>query len=466
MTPSIRRRLLFVLVPAVVVVWLFSAVFSYFDARNEVHTLLDNQLEHSGQVLLTVSQHELLEQRLLGGNSGSVEVVPHKLLSGGLEGGHKLTFQVWINRDVLAMRSENAPLSPISKQVNGFSEVALGADAWRAYSAQSEDGLIRVHVADRMDARRSFTSSIVWRTMIPLVICLPLLAITVWFGVGVGTAPLQRMAAEIAEWKPNKIQPVDETNIPIEALPLTRAVNTIFGQLKAAFDTERRFTSDAAHELRTPLAALKTHAEVALSAQNDEERQLALRQVARGVNRATHMIEQLLTLARLDPDTGLTNTRRVDLFIIAENIISDEAPLALDKNIEISLNGTRGKFIDANGDAIGVLIRNLVDNAIRYTPENGEVEVKISQVDNQILLSVADSGPGIPADERELVFKRFYRRLGTKAPGSGLGLSIVRRIASLHGLELVLLESRLGGLQIDVHFLAAENIDPLVARVH
>lgn len=464
MAPSIRRRLLLTLIPTVVGVWLFSAIFSYFDARNEVHALLDNQLEHSGQVLLTVSQHELLEQRILGSDAGSVEIIPQKLLSNGLEQGHKLTFQVWINKDVLAMRSENAPISPITKQTSGFSEVTLGADAWRAYSAQTDDGLIRVHVADRMDARRVFTSSIVWRTMLPMLISLPLLAITVWFGVGIGTAPLQRVAAEIAQWKPHKIQPIDETHIPSEALPLTRAVNTIFGQLKSAFDTERRFTSDAAHELRTPLAALKTHAEVALSAQNEDERQLALRQVARGVNRATHMIEQLLTLARLDPDSGLTNTRRVDLFIIAESIISDEAPLALDKNIEISLNGTRGKFIDANGDAIGVLVRNLVDNAIRYTPENGEVEVKISQTDNQILLSVADSGPGIPQDERELVFKRFYRRLGTKAPGSGLGLSIVRRIASLHGLEIALLESRLGGLQVDVHFLAAENNDTPAGR--
>jgi len=463
MAPSIRRRLLFVLLPAVVGVWLFSAIFSFFDARSEVQTLLDNQLEHSGQVLLIVSQHELLEQRLLGASAERVEAIPQKLLTAGLEGGHNLTFQVWVNRDLLAIKSENAPISPISKQSSGFSEATLEGETWRTYSAQSDDGLIRVHVADRTDARGIYTSKIVWRTMIPMFIGLPLLAITVWFGVGIGTTPLQRIAAEISQWKPNRIKPIDETHIPVEALPLTRAVNSIFGQLKAAFDTERRFTSDAAHELRTPLAALKTHAEVALSAQTNEERDLALRQVARGVNRATHMIEQLLTLARLDPDSGLTNSRRVDLFIIAESVISDEAPLALDKNIEISLNGTRGKFIDANGDAIGVLIRNLVDNAIRYTPENGEVDVSITQTEDDIILTVADSGPGIPPDERELVFKRFYRRLGNKAPGSGLGLSIVRRIASLHELDITLTESRLGGLQIDVRFSAADSAEPLIA---
>jgi len=286
----------------------------------------------------------------------------------GLEGGHNLTFQVWINRDVLAIKSENAPVSPISKQSSGFSEANMGSETWRTYSAQSDDGLIRVHVAGRADARGTYTSKIVWRTMIPMFIGLPLLTTTVWFGVGIGTTPLQRIAGEIAQWTPNRIKPIDVTHIPVEALPLTRAANNIFGQLKAAFDTERRFTSDAAHELRTPLAELKTHAEVALSAQTNEERDLALRQVARGVNRATHMIEQLLTLARLDPDSGLTNSRRVDLFIIAESVISDEAPLALDKNIEISLSGTRGKFIDANGDAIGVLIRNLVDNAHLHAP--------------------------------------------------------------------------------------------------
>lgn len=142
----------------------------------------------------------------------------------GLEGGHNLTFQVWINRDVLAIKSENAPISPISKQSSGFSEANMGGETWRTYSAQSGDGLIRVHVADRADARGTYTSKIVWRTMIPMFIGLPLLETTVWFGVGIGTTPLQRIAGEIAQWKPNRIKPIDETHIPVEALPLTRAV--------------------------------------------------------------------------------------------------------------------------------------------------------------------------------------------------------------------------------------------------
>ncbi|MCF6298828.1 MAG: ATP-binding protein [Thiomicrorhabdus sp.] len=284
-----------------------------------------------------------------------------------------------------------------------------------------------------------------------------MLGIFIWFGIGQSLQPFKKISQQLSQRKTIDLSSIDENNIPNEVRPLTSSVNQLFAQMKTAFDTERRFTSDAAHELRTPLAALKTHAEVALKADNYEEQRKALSQVVQGVNRATRLVEQLLTLARLDPDTGFSNIRRFDLFIVAEDVLSTQAILAIGKNIEISLAGTRGKFVAGNSEAIGVLMRNLIDNAIRYTPRDGEVEVSIARKKNTIIWTVADSGPGIPVEERGKIFNRFYRSLGTKESGSGLGLSIVTRIADLHYLTIQLNTSKMGGLQIDILFSAKDH---------
>jgi len=458
MTHSIRRKLLTTLLSASTGLWLLAAILSYLDTRIEVEKLFDAQLAQSGRVLLAMSLHELVEQRLMGSTEKTVtESVNKDFWELGHNYEKKLAFQVWLNEDILALRSENAHNIPLTTAKNGFSEKLFDGKMWRFFSIQSSDSRITVHIGEQNDIRHSLANAVVLRTLLPMLIVLPLLGMILWYGVGQGMAPLRRLANEMLDRKPNDLKQLDLDNIPSEAHSLATSLNTVFEQLQTAFDTERRFTSDAAHELRTPLAALKTHAEVALQATTDDAKQQALRQVVRGVNRATRLVEQLLTLARLDPDSGSTNVKRFDLFIVAEQVISDEAPIALEKDIEISLNGTRGKFVRCNGDAVAVLMRNLIDNAIRYTPENGTVEVSIIRFDDDITFRVADSGPGIPEEERALIFKRFYRRLGTKSPGSGLGLSIVTRIVDLYRLRIELAESSLGGLQIDVTFVAVDD---------
>lgn len=456
---SIRSRLLLTLMPAAIGIWLLSAVTSYFDTRNQVENLLDSQLETSGKILLGLSLHELKEDRLFNAQrTQSLEdTITQDLWEHDQENQKKIAFQVWINRTKLALRSNNAPTEVMTRNHEGFSNVIFDNKAWRVYSAHAGEGEIRVHIGEELSIRENITQTIVIKTLGPLFLSLPILALVLWFGISYGMTPLSKIAREIISRRPSELSPLTDDIVPKEAKPLTDAINHLFARLKAAFDSERRFTADAAHELRTPMAALKTHAELALQARDDEHRQHALRQIVRGVNRATHLVEQLLTLARLDPDTGLAKARRFDLFIVAENVISDEAPIAIEREIEISLTGTRGKFIFGNYDAIAVLTRNLVDNAIRYTPEGGEVEVNIGREENKIILSVADSGPGIPEEERDRVFQRFYRQLGTKSPGSGLGLSIVSRIADLHQLKVVLLTSKLGGLQVDVYFDACDD---------
>ncbi|MDH3327053.1 MAG: ATP-binding protein [Gammaproteobacteria bacterium] len=457
MTSSIRRRALFIILPLVTGIWLLSAYISYYNTKQTVSSFLDTQLAQNGQALLAMSMHELVEQLLLSETKNPIaETVETSLWQDGYPQENQIAFQVWLHNKTLTLRSKNAPETQMSSIKKGFDTVSIFGNPWRVYTVSTTDKIINIQVAMQISAHNSIAKSITERVITPLVFLLPILAFFIWYGVNLTLLPIKQISIDLNQRKTSDLSPIDELRAPKEARPLTAAVNRLFSQLKTAFDTEKRFTSDAAHELRTPLAALKTHAEIALQAKDTAEQQKALRHVVQGVNRATRLVEQLLTLARLDPDTGFTNIRRVDLFIAAESVLSNEAHLAIDKNIEIGLGGTRGKFVAANYDAICVLMRNLVDNAIRYTPRDGEVEVNIDRRDNIIILSIADSGPGIPEEERSKIFNRFYRSLGTKESGSGLGLSIVTRIADLHHLNISLGTSRLGGLQIDIEFTAKD----------
>lgn len=457
MTKSIRQRALLTILPLVAGVWIIAAYISFYDTREEVSTFLDTQLAQSGQVLLSMSMHELVEQRLLSETNNPIaETADASLWQNSSQYYTQLAFQVWLHNKTLTLRSDNAPETHFSIVKKGFDTVTLFGNQWRVYATSTDDDIINVQVAMQITVQDKIGKNIIERVILPLVFLMPILGFIVWHGAGKSLLPLKQVSIELNRRKTSFLSPIDEHKLPTEVHPVSAAINHLFSRLKTAFDTEKRFTSDAAHELRTPLAALKTHAEIALQAKNTAEQQKALRHVVQGVNRATRLVEQLLTLARLDPDTGFTNIRRFDLFIAAENVLSNEAHLAIDKNIEISLGGTRGKFVAANYDAICVLMRNLVDNAIRYTPKGGEVEVSIDRKDDIIFLSIADSGPGIPEEERSKIFNRFYRSLGTKESGSGLGLSIVTRISELHHLNISLDTSRLGGLQINVEFSAKD----------
>ena len=234
------------------------------------------------------------------------------------------------------------------------------------------------------------------------------------------------------------------------------ALNTLLDRVHVAYDNIRLFTANAAHELRTPLAALKVHSQVALRAENCDERLSAMRRVERGVDRATSLVEQLLTLTRLEPEAAASEKKDVKLHALAEELIAELAPAAIKKDIEVSLNDTDCCVVSGNPAMLGILIRNLVENAIRYTPIAGNVDVSLDSVDSTVRLRVADSGPGIPKMEREKVFARFYRSSEhegeNKENGTGLGLAIVERICELHQARIELGESSYHGLQVDVFF--------------
>ena len=319
------------------------------------------------------------------------------------------------------------------------------------------NGLIRIHVGEQREVRDDLIHQIALRQLVPMLLGLSLLAMLIWIGVARSLDPLNQIARDIAKRAPAQLHPVPSNPTPDEVRPLVDALNGLFGRLRQAFEREKRLTADAAHELRTPLAGLRTQAEVAQRASSRVERDKALHQVIEGVDRSTHLVEQLLTMARIDPEAGLQEFARIDLCEITSDVMAGLAGDAIAKDIDMSLERKCVGMVQGNADALRILVRNLVDNAIRYTPHEGLVAVSIESLEDRVVLRVVDNGPGIPPERRDAVFERFYRGRESLAPGSGLGLSIVRRIAALHDGAIALEMSVHGGVKVEVDFPRANS---------
>ncbi|MCX7177292.1 MAG: ATP-binding protein [Proteobacteria bacterium] len=439
---SLRRRLLLPLLGGVTLLWLAMLVSSYLDAHHEIDELLDAQLAHTAQTMLALASHEALE-----GDEGIAEVGE----TAGKD-GHDLRFQIWAADGALLLRSHAAPRTPLTAH-EGFSESADQSGRWRLYMLWDKAHTIQVQVGEDLEDRDDLIVQVAWKLLLPALIGLPLLGGWVWFATRRGLAPLNALAAQIDHRDPAHLEALIPVSAPTEIKPVLEALNGLFGRVKQVLGNERRFTADDAHELRTPLAALAAQAQVAQRSENDAERQHAIEQLRVGVDRAAHLIDQLLTLARLDPEQPLSGIQAVRLRLLAEEVSAAHGAAAVAKHISLELDAVDVE-VRGNATMLQILLRNLLDNAIRYTPAGGLVRVVLSQTESRAVLRVCDSGPGIPAAEREAVFQRFHRgNAGQDQVGSGLGLSIVQRIAELHGASIALAEGETGqGLCVSVSF--------------
>jgi len=304
------------------------------------------------------------------------------------------------------------------------------------------EGRHALQVAHALDERREIAAQSALRTLLPLAALIPFLGVLIWYAVGRGLRPLETMSRAVAKRQPDAMAPLAEGGLPEELRPLAGSLNALLARLSDALNAQRRFTADAAHELRTPLAALKLQVELAERAPDSATRAVALAELEDGVDRASHLVEQLLAMARLEPEALAKNFADCDLVALAKDGIVARAALAADRRIDLGL--AREAVVHARGDAasLSMLLANLLDNALRYTPEGGRIDVAIDDDAGHAVLTVADNGPGIPAGDRERVFDRFHR--GSNAAdvpgksGSGLGLSIVRRIVDAHGATIML----------------------------
>jgi two-component system, OmpR family, sensor histidine kinase QseC len=434
---SLRRRLLGLLLGGVAAAWLATMVFSYIDAHHEVDELFDAQLAQAAQTLLALAGHDE------GDDIEDLGDVAHKYQ-------RRLRFQIWRADGKLLMRSKNAPETALTA-INGFSETRGDDGHWRHFSQWNEERNLQVQVSENHHIRDDLIGHIAWRLLFPALFGLPLIGLWVWLATRHGLASLDGIARQIASRAPQQLQPVTPAAAPEEIRTMLEALNGLFQRVETALESERQFTADAAHELRTPLAALQAQLQVARRARNSEERDRSLAQLQSGLTRASHLVDQMLQLARLDPESGLPDPQQVDLAMLAEAVCADLGPLILDKNLDFALDAAPGSSVTGQAEWLRVLIRNLVDNAIRYTPAGGALRVTVSCTAGQCRLCVSDSGPGIPASERDAVLRRFHRLDQGTQPGSGLGLAIVARIAELHGADLELASAEdLHGLQATV----------------
>ena len=436
---SLKQRLLLLVLAAITLVWLGAAAFTYQEAREEFDEMLDAHLAQAASLLTAQSAHEIEEI--------DTEHAPlmHKYAG-------RVAFQVWENGKHLRLHSANAPQEHLTKKEHGYSDVTFAGERWRAFSAWDESGKFMIQVADRADAREKIEEEIIEGLLRPLLISLPLLALLLWIAVMRGLRPLDKLTHEVGQREPDNLTKLDASSAPREVVPLIDRLNRLFVRIDVSMQKERRFTADAAHELRTPIAAIKAQAQVARSASGEAERIHALDNAILGCDRAAHLIDQLLTLARVDTlDRDVAEP--CQLRDIAAETIGALAPVALEKGVQLELLAGEEADIRGNQGLLRALLRNLLDNSIRHTPPGTSVQVNITHEPGAVCLSVSDNGPGIPEQERDKVLERFYRPLGTQASGSGLGLSIVKRIAEVHDATLQMQPASEGpGLRVTVTF--------------
>jgi two-component system OmpR family sensor kinase len=299
-------------------------------------------------------------------------------------------------------------------------------------------------------------SNLALRTLGPIAVMMPILMLVVWWVVSGSLDPVARVRSQVASRQADDLSPVSEAGLPDEVRPLVQELNLLFGRVKTAFDAQQTFVADAAHELRTPLAALRLQAQSLDRAETLEARKLAVSRLTAGIDRATRLVEQLLVLARQEASAATgTVSKPVDLADLARRTVADLAGVAAAKGVDVGIQHADPATVEGQPDALHILLRNLVDNAIKYTPSGGTADISVRSREGKVVVTVEDSGPGIPPDERERVFDRFYRVAGSEAAGSGLGLAIIKAIAERHGATLALGQSeRLGGLSATVSFNA------------
>jgi len=469
---SLKQRLLALALAAITLVWLGATAFTYHDAREEFDEVLDAHLAQAAALLVVQASHDLDELE--------TEHAPllHKY-------ARRVAFQVWDRGRQLRLHSANAPQQPLTSKERGFSDTTIDRHRWRVFSTWDESGEYLIHVAERAEVRDELARGIAGNLLRPLWFSLPLLALLLWIAVLRGLRPLGKLTREVEQRAPDNLAELDASSAPREVVPLIERLNRLFARIDASLQKERRFTADAAHELRTPVAAIKAQAQVARAAIGEAERIHALDNAILGCDRAAHLIEQLLTLARVDTlDRSVAEA--CQLKDLAAEAIAEIAPAALEKDVRLELLvGSEFEARARHGEAelsgagvpashllpqtdgyasnlpevcgnpglLRVLLRNLLDNAVRYTSPGTSVQVGITREPGTVCLSVSDNGPGIPEQERDKVLERFYRPLGTQASGSGLGLSIVQRIAEIHGATLRMRAGDEGrGLRVTVVF--------------
>lgn len=441
MTYSIRKFLVLNLLIWITIATTLTVIGNYILDQRDIERHLDSLLGQSGLVFQALIGNDFTKRDLIKiqAQLDEIPAIVNQMYRSGnnqnISLEDKFQFQVWDPQENLLVHSVNAPLISLSNGQDGFSNIKIQGRTWRSLTITDADSHLKIIVAERVDSRVKLAHTIARDDIFIMLLIYPLLGFMIWITIGKGLSPLNKIAYEVSNRDRSNLSIVDPSAVPVEISALVDELNKLLTRLQNAFEREKRFAADAAHELRTPLAALKSQAQLALKLKDPLERKAALDKLISIADRSTHIVQQLLTLSRTVPEEAytLTDVSSFDMRRLTVDEITDVVPKAIEKKIEIELiSPEHALALQGQMTSISILIRNLLDNAIRYSPPNSHIWVRLEDRKQAIMLQVADNGPGVPPAYRKRIFERFYRVLGNKAHGTGLGLAIVQQIADLH----------------------------------
>jgi two-component system sensor histidine kinase QseC len=451
---SLQGRLLALVLGMVALVWLVSAAATWRDVRHELDELLDSHLAQAAARLVARQGGEEAE----GGRSIDAPAL-HRYAG-------QAAFQVF-HEGRLALRSANAPAEPMMALErnfqSGFDTVRIDGARWRVFATYGAEQDVQVYVGERLDSRESILWAVLRSALWPVAVALPLLALAAGWAVYRGLRPLRQLGRTLSERRPEALEPVRLPQAPSEMQPVLDALNGLFERIGTLLASERRFTADAAHELRTPIAAIRAQAQVAMGEHDEDARRDALQKTLEGCDRAARVIGQLLTLARVDAlDPGPLAS--VDLGAVARRVAAELAPQAGRRQQVVELDAPGPAWVAGNETLLEVLVRNLADNALRYSPPGACVRIHVGKGPDGVTLRVEDSGPGMLPADIDRLGERFFRGAGNGAAGSGLGWSVIQRIAAVHGTAVrAAPSSALGGLAVEMR-MARQDAPPVPAQ--
>ena len=459
-TASLRTRLTWLIIAVQVGVLIPLGVLSYQRELREMGYLLDGRLAQAGRTVGSLLEH--LPSSTMPG-SPDIALSAENLQNAVMVRVHQRNYEPEVgfqaysaSGKLLAATTNFAGLPAPTTAERGFHDLRIEDRAWRTFTLQNHSGLV-IRIGERYDNRNEITRALVMEHSLPLLVGLPLLALLAGLAVKRGLRPLALLTEQLATRTPGSRQPVAVDHTPCEITPLVVTLNQQLERLEDTIEREHRFASDVAHELRTPLTASMIHIENALTAKDPDEIEFTLHSAQQSLTRLARRIEQILALARLEAGAASQQRVRLNLIALATEVIEELAPVIAEKDIAFSLNhDADALWLQGHEAALTAMFRNLIENALRYTGQEGRVEVSIDIVGHETVISICDDGPGIPAERRDVVFERFHRATETESRGYGLGLSIVQRAIELHGARIELLASPFGqGLQVRIHMAAA-----------
>jgi len=422
---SIRAFLVVVLISTITLVSFITALHGYRESMNQARLLFEDQLRQQANILNAIPINK------------NVEIIDFDYFNQKKVSNN--AFQIFNQDKELILRSLNAPEIPITDYRPGFSETNFSGYRWHAFVMFNELRSIWIMVAERDDIRHQLADSIIMEAVFPIVVSIPLTGILVWLIVSFGLKPIHELAMQLRSKQASDLTPIIIDAVPEELTTLAASANELLLRLERSFSREKRFNSDVAHELRTPIAALKIHLQNLLTdLKNPPE---SANKLEEGLQRINHLVEQIILLNRMTPDHYMAQFTNIDLFDATRNVIEDVLDEINVKNQNLEFNG---KNCEIFGDAFAVetMIKNILRNAIKYTPEHGNIVIRIIEKEGQRIIQIMDNGPGVPVDEYDRIFERFYRLGGDRhtstSLGCGLGLSIVQYIAELHDANLTL----------------------------